>query len=105
MNNFFINPFLILAVVVLVAISVIVAIGYVKAPPDRAFIISGLTREPKIIVGGSALVLAVAGLSLLLMDLVVVRWILAVGAAVLLVVTEERKIGFSKKILKKFRRK
>ncbi len=59
----------------------------------------------KIIVGGSALVLAVAGLSLLLMDLVVVRWILAVGAAVLLVVTEERKIGFSKKILKKFRRK
>ena len=39
------------------------------------------------------------------MDLVVVRWILAVGAAVLLVVTEERKIGFSKKILKKFRRK
>ena len=53
MNNFFINPFLILAVVVLVAISVIVAIGYVKAPPDRAFIISGLTREPKIIVGGS----------------------------------------------------
>ena len=53
----------------------------------------------------SVLVLAVAGLSLLLMDLVVVRWILAVGAAVVLVVTEERTIGFSKKILKKFRRK
>ena len=53
----------------------------------------------------SAAVLAATGLSLLLMDLVIVRWLLAVGVAVLLVVTEERKIGFSKKILKKFRRK
>lgn len=27
------------------------ALGYVKAPPDRAFIISGLKKEPKILIG------------------------------------------------------
>ncbi len=38
---------LILAVVIIV----ILGMGYVKAPPDRAFIISGLKKEPKILIG------------------------------------------------------
>nr|WP_297764517.1 flotillin family protein [uncultured Butyrivibrio sp.] len=36
--------------IILVAIMVIVA-GYVKAPPDRAFIISGIRRKPRILIG------------------------------------------------------
>jgi len=38
------------AVIVIILILVI-AMGYVKAPPDRAFIISGLMKEPKILIG------------------------------------------------------
>lgn len=38
------------AVIVIVLI-LILAMGYVKAPPDRAFIISGLMKEPKILTG------------------------------------------------------
>ncbi len=41
--------FIIAAVVVLIII--IIATGYVKAPPDKAFIISGLKKEPKILIG------------------------------------------------------
>jgi flotillin len=37
-----------LAVIILLGI---LASGYVKAPPDRAFIISGLKKEPKILIG------------------------------------------------------
>lgn len=37
--------------VVLAIIIIIVLIGYVKAPPDQAFIISGLKKEGKILVG------------------------------------------------------
>lgn len=40
-------PFVLLAVVILG----ILASGYVKAPPDKAFIISGLKKEPKILIG------------------------------------------------------
>ena len=39
---------IIAAVIILLGI---IASGYVKAPPDRAFIISGLKREPKILIG------------------------------------------------------
>lgn len=36
---------------VLVLIVVIFAAGYVKAPPDKAFIISGMAKEPRILIG------------------------------------------------------
>ena len=44
----------IIAVVVLVIVAllaVIIASGYVKAPPDTAYIISGFKREPKVLIG------------------------------------------------------
>ena len=34
-----------------IAIIAIAAIGYVKAPPDKAFIISGLRKKPKVLIG------------------------------------------------------
>ena len=44
----FIITVIILAVI---ALFIIIASGYVKAPPDKAFIISGLKKEPKILIG------------------------------------------------------
>ena len=38
-------------IIAVVAILVICATGYVKSPPDIAFIISGFKREPKILIG------------------------------------------------------
>lgn len=38
-------------VVLVVAIIIIVASGYVKAPPDVAYIISGLRKQPKVLIG------------------------------------------------------
>ncbi len=38
-------------VVLIILVIMILAVGYVKAPPDRAFIISGLKKEPKILIG------------------------------------------------------
>ena len=38
-------------VVLIILLIMILAVGYVKAPPDRAFIISGLKKEPKILIG------------------------------------------------------
>ncbi|MBQ6415879.1 MAG: flotillin family protein, partial [Butyrivibrio sp.] len=35
---------------IIVLIMIIVA-GYVKAPPDRAYIISGIRRKPRILIG------------------------------------------------------
>ena len=37
--------------IVLIAIIVILTIGYVKAPPDKAIIISGIRKQPKILIG------------------------------------------------------
>ena len=39
-----------------VVVIVIVMLGYVKAPPDQAYIISGLKKESKVLIGraGSA---------------------------------------------------
>ena len=34
-----------------IAVIVIVASGYVKAPPDKAYIISGIKKQPKILIG------------------------------------------------------
>ena len=38
-------------IVLIVLVIIILAMGYVKAPPDRAFIISGLKKEPKVLIG------------------------------------------------------
>ncbi|MCD8379507.1 MAG: flotillin family protein [Lachnospiraceae bacterium] len=43
-------PFLIPAVII-VLIIVIFAGGYLKAPPDTAFVISGLKKEPRVLIG------------------------------------------------------
>ncbi len=45
------EKYLIAAAVVLLALIAIIISGYVKAPPDKAFIISGWKREPKILIG------------------------------------------------------
>ncbi len=40
-----------IVVVAIIALLALLAMGYVKAPPDQAFIISGLHKEPRILVG------------------------------------------------------
>lgn len=46
---------LIIIGVVIVAIVALLLMGYVKAPPDTAYIISGLSKKPKVIIGKSAI--------------------------------------------------
>ncbi len=43
--------FIIIAAAVIAAIIFVIATGYVKAPPDKAYIISGLKKNPKILIG------------------------------------------------------
>ncbi len=47
--------FLLLSAALIIFLIIIVALGYVKAPPDKAFIISGLKKEPKILIGRSGI--------------------------------------------------
>lgn len=42
---------IVVAILLVIAILGIIASGYVKAPPDIAYIISGFRREPKILIG------------------------------------------------------
>ncbi len=50
------EPFVIAAVVAAIIIFLgIIASGYVKAPPDKAFIISGWRKNPKILIGRSGI--------------------------------------------------
>lgn len=42
---------LIIGIIVVVMVVLIFIAGYVKAPPDKAFIISGLGKEPRILIG------------------------------------------------------
>lgn len=42
---------IVLIIVLIIALLAILASGYVKAPPDVAFIISGYKKEPKILIG------------------------------------------------------
>ena len=42
---------IVLMIVLIIALLAILASGYVKAPPDVAFIISGYKKEPKILIG------------------------------------------------------
>ncbi len=41
----------VLIIVGIIALLAIIAAGYVKAPPDKAYIISGWRREPKVLIG------------------------------------------------------
>lgn len=41
----------ILTSILIIALIAVIASGYVKAPPDKAFIISGWKKEPKILIG------------------------------------------------------
>ena len=39
------------AVIILILFLIIITQGYVKAPPDHAYIISGLRKEPRVLIG------------------------------------------------------
>ena len=45
----------IILIVVVAAVAVLILSSYVKAPPDRAFIISGMGRNPRILIGRAGL--------------------------------------------------
>ena len=45
----------IIAIVVIAVIVIFLAVGYVKAPPDMAFIISGIKKKSKIVIGKAAI--------------------------------------------------
>lgn len=45
----------IIAIVVIALIVIFLAVGYVKAPPDIAFIISGIKKKSKIVIGKAAI--------------------------------------------------
>ena len=46
------EPWLIaLIAAIIILLIVVVATGYVKAPPDKAYIISGLKKNPRILIG------------------------------------------------------
>ena len=44
------TTFIIIGVVVLL-VAILLALGYVKAPPDKAYIISGMRKKPRVLVG------------------------------------------------------
>lgn len=45
----------ILAVIVILLVLIILAIGYVKAPPDQAYIVSGVQKESRVLIGRAGL--------------------------------------------------
>lgn len=52
MDNILSTLFIYSGIIALIALFVaLIAMGYIKAPPDIAFIISGLKKEPRIIIG------------------------------------------------------
>ena len=42
---------IIIAAIIAVLIIILLAAGYVKAPPNKAYIISGMRKRPKILIG------------------------------------------------------
>ena len=44
-----------IVIVVLVVVLLVLCVSYVKAPPNKAFIISGLRKKPKILIGRAGL--------------------------------------------------
>lgn len=51
MGQLFLNPAVIIGILVVILLIVIVLTGYVKASPDTAYIISGLRAKPKVLIG------------------------------------------------------
>ena len=49
----FVTAPLIIAAIIIVAILLTMASGYVKASPDTAMIISGLRKKPKVLIGNA----------------------------------------------------
>ena len=41
--------------IAIVVLAVLLLLGYVKAPPDKAYVISGMRKEPKILIGRSGI--------------------------------------------------
>ena len=54
MPEFLTGP-IIAAIIVAIVVIIIIICSYVKAPPDKAYIISGLRRNPKILIGRAGL--------------------------------------------------
>lgn len=50
-------PMIIIGAVVIIALICVIASGYVKAPPDKAIIISGYRKEPRILIGRSGVMI------------------------------------------------
>lgn len=51
MLDFLLTPKVIVPAVIVVLVVLLCAFGYIKAPPDVAYIISGLRKNPKILIG------------------------------------------------------
>lgn len=45
------NKAILVPIVIVVAVLIICCLGYIKAPPDVAYIVSGLRKKPKILIG------------------------------------------------------
>ena len=50
-SDSFVSPVVILIIIAVILVLLILASGYVKAPPDQAFIVSGLKKESKVLIG------------------------------------------------------
>lgn len=48
---FLVGPIIVIAVIVLIVLVILFFAGYVKASPDKAYIISGLRKNPKVLIG------------------------------------------------------
>lgn len=48
---FLVGPIIIIAIIVLIVLVILFFTGYVKASPDKAYIISGLRKNPKVLIG------------------------------------------------------
>lgn len=51
----FITPGFLIGIVVIVCLIVLLCMGYVKAPPDMAYIISGIKKKSKIVIGKASI--------------------------------------------------
>ena len=50
-NTIFTNKAILVPIIIAIAVIVICCLGYIKAPPDVAYIVSGLRKKPKILIG------------------------------------------------------
>ena len=50
-EDMFDNPITLVCVIAVVLVVALLVAGYLKAPPDKAYIITGLGRKPKILIG------------------------------------------------------